>query len=268
MDSQRILNQMYELAHYYDIAFNRDVAPHVAFCIDAYRRFAGREPASVLDLACGPGYHAREFARRGLRAVGLDLSAGMLAYGADQARAEGLDVTFIEADMRRFTLDAPVDLIISVFDSIDFLSDQDALISHMHAVAANLTPGGVYLVQQTPSAQSRSVYNPGTFQYAGERDGTRVEFTWGTNDPTSDLTTGQMAVEMEIRVLENGEEKVFHDQSLERVCLPTELILVAERIVGTLQHVGSYGDFDLTRAPDWFENTPYIITVFQKQPHS
>ena len=259
------VNQMYQLARFYDIVFDRDVAPHVAFCIQAYQHFTGRKPVSMLDLACGPGYYAREFARQGVRATGLDLSSGMIAFAVERAQQKQIDVRFIEADMRAFELDAPVDLIIGVFDAIDFLLDHDALVNHFETVARNLTPNGIYLIQQTPQSCTRSVYNPGTFYYHGERDGIEVNFTWGTNDPHADLTTGIMTVEMKFQVIENGQETVFHDQSTERVCLPTELIVVAERVVGSFRHVGSYGDFDLSRAPDWFENTPYIITVFQKR---
>ncbi len=259
------VNQMYQLAQYYDIVFDRDVAPQVTFCIQAFEHFTGHKPASMLDLACGPGYYAREFARQGMRATGLDLSAGMIAFARNQAQHEQLDIQYIEADMRAFSLDEPVDLMVSMFDAIDFLLDHDALVSHFETVAANLTPDGIYLIQQTPSAHTHSVYNPGTFHYHGQRDGIEVNFTWGINDPAADLTTGIMAVEMEIRVIENGQVRLFRDQSTERVCLPTELIVVAERVVGAFRHVGSYGDFDLSRAPDWFENSPYIITAFQKQ---
>jgi SAM-dependent methyltransferase len=259
------VNEMYQLANYYDIVFDRDVAPQVAFCIRAYEHFAGRKPGSMLDLACGPGYYAREFARQGLRATGLDLSAGMIAFARERARQEQLNLHYIEADMSAFTLDAPVDLVVSMFDAIDFLLNQDALVNHFEAVAANLTPNGLYLIQQTPSARSHSVYNPGTYHYRGQRAGSEVDFAWGVNDPRADLTTGIMAVEMEIQVIENGQETLYRDQSTERVCLPTELILVAERVVGAFRHVGSYGDFDLSRAPDWLENTPYIITVLQKR---
>ena len=49
----------------------------------------------VVDVGCGPGHYARALAARGLRVVGLDLSAGMLA----QAVAAGTK-NLLRADMR------------------------------------------------------------------------------------------------------------------------------------------------------------------------
>jgi len=56
-------DELYQRAVYYDIVFDRDVRKGVDFVQAAFRHYAGGEPRSVLDLACGPGYHARAFAR-------------------------------------------------------------------------------------------------------------------------------------------------------------------------------------------------------------
>ncbi|HIE11531.1 MAG TPA: class I SAM-dependent methyltransferase [Kiritimatiellae bacterium] len=50
----------------------------------------------VLDVGCGPGQYSRALASRGLRAVGIDLSQGMLR----QAREDGA-LRLVCADMRR-----------------------------------------------------------------------------------------------------------------------------------------------------------------------
>jgi len=49
----------------------------------------------VIDVGCGPGQYARALAARGLRVIGLDLSARMLA----QAAAAGTK-SLLQADMR------------------------------------------------------------------------------------------------------------------------------------------------------------------------
>jgi hypothetical protein len=57
---------IYQQAIYYDMVFNRDVSRDVDFLQQAYRLHAGGELSAVLDVACGPGYHARACAQRGL----------------------------------------------------------------------------------------------------------------------------------------------------------------------------------------------------------
>jgi 2-polyprenyl-3-methyl-5-hydroxy-6-metoxy-1,4-benzoquinol methylase len=71
--------------------------------------FALPAKARILDVGCGTGRHAIEFAKRGHQVTGVDLSAGMLEVARDNAQKAGVDVTWIHADARDFALDAPFD---------------------------------------------------------------------------------------------------------------------------------------------------------------
>jgi len=82
-------HELYRRARYYDIVFRSDVGREIDFLLAAYHRHAGIEPASLLDIACGPGYHAWEAVRRGLRSIGLDLRPEMLELGASWSAADG-----------------------------------------------------------------------------------------------------------------------------------------------------------------------------------
>ncbi len=59
---------------------------------------------SILDVGCGTGRHSIELARRGYRMTGIDLSAGMLEQAARNAKAAGVQVTFIHSDAASFSL--------------------------------------------------------------------------------------------------------------------------------------------------------------------
>lgn len=61
---------------------------------------AGRGP--VCDLGCGPGHVGRYVGQRGVCAVGLDLSAGMLA----EARRLSPEMAFVQGDLRALPLAA------------------------------------------------------------------------------------------------------------------------------------------------------------------
>ena len=79
---------------------------------------------SVIELAAGPAEHARELAHRGLRATALDHSAAMCGYAAAQAKAGGVDLDVVEADMRDFRITdadggpARFDLAITMLNSV------------------------------------------------------------------------------------------------------------------------------------------------------
>ena len=79
------LNKVYSLAQLYDIAFGRSISREIDFLLALFRREAGRDATSLVDIACGPGYHARAAALRVARFMGLedlqDTEAGTLPIG-------------------------------------------------------------------------------------------------------------------------------------------------------------------------------------------
>lgn len=96
-----------------------------------YERFAitfeKSEPLAgktVLDIGCGSGRYAVEFARRGAaRIVGVDYAPGMLQLARDYARENGVDdrCEFREGDFTAVALDESFDVVtaIGVFDYQD-----------------------------------------------------------------------------------------------------------------------------------------------------
>lgn len=256
-------NDLYRRARYYDIAFRRDVGPEVEFLIALYRQLSGRAPASMGDLACGPGYHAREFARRGLEVVGLDLRQEMVDFARDEAAAEGLDsIAWVAGDIRDFRLPKPVDLLLTSYDSIDCLSEADEIVAHLRTVAANLNPGGVYVIEST-HPRDCAMFNYGQFAYGGERDGIRVDITWAVNNPVADPVTQVVRPRIVVRVDNNGERLEFEDEAVERFMLPRELEALV-RLAGTLSLEKWFGDFDLNQKLDNSPGSRRMIAVLRK----
>ena len=254
---------LYDRAMYYDVIFNRDVAREVQFVRDVYRKHAGGEIKSVIDVACGPGYHARGFARSGVKAHGLDLRAEMLRFAADEARKEGTPaVDWIEADMRTFKLAQPVDVAFCMFDGLDCLLSNENLVRHFEAVAGNLTKGGLYIVDLShPAEVDFSHYKK--FHYTGKRDGVQVDIYWATNDPHYDLATGIAHVALEMHVDDHGKKMVVKDEADERLMFPQEINLLAEQSKA-LKVVGWYGGFDVRQPLDHTPASVRMIGVLQK----
>ncbi|MGD7705274.1 class I SAM-dependent methyltransferase [Microlunatus sp. Y2014] len=103
-----------------------------------------RQPAAVLDAACGTGRHAAWFAQRGATVVGVDTSPGMLARAAERVPA---------ADFRLGTVselpvaDASVDLVVCTL-ALVHVADLVPVYSEFARV---LRPGGFVLVSDTHS---------------------------------------------------------------------------------------------------------------------
>jgi SAM-dependent methyltransferase len=259
---------LYDRAKYYDIVFRRDVTGEVGFFKDLYRKHLGKDFERVIDVACGPGYHGRALALQGYKTYGLDLRAEMLRFAAEETAQEtplqskGSGPEWIEADMRTFKLKQPVDMAFCVFDGLDCLLTNENLKLHFQAVAANLTPGGLYLIDLShPSEIDWTHYKK--FHYSGQRDGIKVDIHWATNDPTYDLATGIAKVEVKMLVDDHGQKIEVVDMAEERLMFPQEINLLAE-LSGALKVLAWYGDFDINRPLDSSPKSRRMIGVLQK----
>jgi SAM-dependent methyltransferase len=102
--------------------------------------------ARVLDIPCGRGRHALEFARRGFRVTGVDFNADAIAAARAAAQAESLPADFVVADMRRFASPERFDGVSCFFGSFGYFSDEGNL-EFARAMAASLRPGGRCLIE-------------------------------------------------------------------------------------------------------------------------
>jgi SAM-dependent methyltransferase len=100
----------------------------------------------VLDLACGRGGHSLELARRGVPVVGVDFSEPSLGSARASAAEAGLDITFLNADMRALMFDAEFDAVVNLGSSFGYGDRaQDELT--MSGVARALRPGGGFALE-------------------------------------------------------------------------------------------------------------------------
>ena len=105
----------------------------------------GVQPERVLDLACGEGTFAVEMARRGYRVTGVDLSPEMLRFAREKAKETGVEVRFIEQDMRDLKLDERFDLVTCWYGSLNYLLEYDELVRIFRNVAQALNPGELFI---------------------------------------------------------------------------------------------------------------------------
>ncbi|HTC54517.1 MAG TPA: class I SAM-dependent methyltransferase [Steroidobacteraceae bacterium] len=108
-----------------------------------YEALAQRARGGILELACGTGQIIVPIAATGMPAVGLDLSAEMVEAARRRARAAGVRVDLVEADMRDFDLHQQFSLIFIARNSLLHLSEQHEFTAFFAAVRRHLAPGGV-----------------------------------------------------------------------------------------------------------------------------
>jgi SAM-dependent methyltransferase len=97
---------------------------------------------SACDLGCGSGTTAIELARRGLKVFAVDSSPAQCRGARAKIRRARVSVRVMNADMRRFSLPEPVDLVLSEFNAINHLARKADLLPAFRRVARALRPGG------------------------------------------------------------------------------------------------------------------------------
>jgi SAM-dependent methyltransferase len=193
--------ELYELACAY-----RDVPAEVtalqSWCAT---HFAGGDGVrSVLELAAGPAEHARELARRGLRATALDWSAAMCGYAAGRAKAAGVTLDVVEADMRDFRVTGPdgaqvaFDAAATMLNSACHLFTLDDLVRHLAAVRAHLVPGGLYIVELAHPADVFAPEPRTSSEWTVDAPGVHADVHWGSRgdriDPLTQVTNEHMTI--------------------------------------------------------------------------
>jgi SAM-dependent methyltransferase len=253
---------LYSQATYYDIVFERDVSHELNFAFNTYRELNGREPQALIDIACGPGYHALLAAQRGLRTIGLDLREEMVQLGAEKAAALGIDVSWLAEDMRTFALQPSVDIALNMFDSFDVLQTDQDVIDHFHAMYNNITPGGIYMIDLShPRDTAYGVY--GDFAYTGYRDGIHVKIQWEVHSGFDLLTGLSDATTHLYATLPDGTVEHFESRAQERMYLPRELNALV-REAGGFKNIGWYGSFRKNQPLDYSSNAIREIAIYQR----
>ncbi len=149
--SKRMLAE--HLAQDHDMASRRTqwIDKQVAWIHDA---LLNGEPASILDLGCGPGFYSHRLTTRGHRCFGIDFGPASIEY-ARQHNSHESRCNFVLGDIRQVAFGGPYDLAMILFGELNVFSPAEAL-AILRNVQANLTPRGSLIVEmQTPEAVER-----------------------------------------------------------------------------------------------------------------
>lgn len=236
---------VYDRPLLYDIAFSyRDTVAEGDGLLSHFEQAAGRAPASVLELACGPASHAIEIARRGIPATALDLSGPMCEFARQKASLSGVSLSVHQGDMSEFRLDGRFDLVLTMSNSIAHLHDLDSLLHHLDSVASHLTPDGRYVLEVLHprhflgrGPRPGSAFEPWTIS----RWGMEISTRWGSPGDPYDPIRQIFDATVVMKVRDDEGERTFTEVVRMKDWTRSEL-LAAIRLGGSLECVGIYGD--------------------------
>ena len=99
----------------------------------------------IADLGCGTGTVTQLLDKAGYSCVGIDNAPDMLTIAAEKLYESGQEIVYSLQDMRDFELPYEVDAMVSIADSMNYITSVPDLESVFACVSENLKKGGVFI---------------------------------------------------------------------------------------------------------------------------
>lgn len=161
----------------------------------------------VAELGCGTGQMTRALAQTGFDMTGIDRSCDMLGIAMEQP-TEG--ILYLCQDMRELELYGTMAAMVSVCDSMNYLTKTEDLIRVFSLVNTYLDPGGIFVFDMNTCYKYETLLGDATF--AENRD--EGSFIWENSyDPKSGLNT--YGLTLYIRQ-EDGSYDRFEEEHVQR----------------------------------------------------
>ena len=116
----------------------------------------------VLDLGCGTGTMTERLAGYGYDMIGVDNSEEMLELAMEKKTESGYDILYLLQDMRGFELYGTVRAVVSVCDSVNYITEPDELEEVFRLVNNDLDPKGIFLFDFNTVHKYRDVIGDST----------------------------------------------------------------------------------------------------------
>lgn len=105
----------------------------------------GVEDGLVLELGCGTGTMTELLSGMGYDMIGVDAAPDMLEIALEKKEKSGADILYLQQDMREFELYGTVRAVVSVCDSMNYITGEEDLKTVFSLVNNYLDPGGIFL---------------------------------------------------------------------------------------------------------------------------
>ena len=147
-----------------------DNIPYEEWCeyLTGLMREYGVRDGLVLDLGCGTGNMTELLAKAGYDMIGADNAEEMLEIAMEKRDKSGYDILYLLQDMREFELYGTVRAVISVCDSVNYITEPEELQEVFRLVNNYLDPKGVFIFDFNTEYKYREVLGDQTIAESRE----------------------------------------------------------------------------------------------------
>lgn len=132
------------------------------------------EDGLVLDLGCGTGTMTEILAEAGYDMIGVDNAEDMLEIAMEKKVESGHDILYLLQDMREFELYGTVKAVVSICDSVNYITEEEELLEVFRLVNNYLDPKGMFIFDFNTEYKYREILGDCTI--AENRDA--CSFIW------------------------------------------------------------------------------------------
>jgi SAM-dependent methyltransferase len=182
------------------------------------------QPELIADLGCGTGSFCLEMAGRGYNMIGIDISTEMLSRAMLKLESQGVErekVLFLNQDMSRFELFGTVDAIVSLLDSINYITDKNDLKRMISLVENYLNPGGLFIFDVNSVYKFEKIFSNNVFYSIDDK----ITYIW---ENTYDMKTKLCKFDLTFFICQNEYYKRFDEVHFERAYSIEELSEIVE----------------------------------------
>ncbi len=211
------MNSYTEFASLYDELMNdfdyEEWADYVERIFEKYQK----KPKDILEMACGTGNLSFELAKRRYNLVCFDLSEDMLAK-AYKKLGRYKNVKLLELNMINFNINKKFESVISICDSINYITNKDELLQCFKNVYNHLKDDGLFLFDINSFYKLKNIIGNNIFV----EDREDIFYTWQNYyDEEENICEFYLTF---FREDENGMYNRFDEDHLERAYTVDEII--------------------------------------------
>jgi SAM-dependent methyltransferase len=133
----------------YDILYHdKNYKKESRFVSELIKQFSSKSPyeLKIIDLACGTGQHIIELSKLGYNIDGSDPSEEMIKIAKQKNKENNLDIEYFnESFQTSEKIKKKYDVILSLFSSINYLTEYEDISKSLKNFKALLNEGGIFI---------------------------------------------------------------------------------------------------------------------------
>lgn len=224
--------------------------------------FGKHKVKSVLDCACGTGWHVIKFSELGYEAVGCDISNEMIRKAQQNAASSGINANFAQADFKQLTdvFDRKFDCVICWGNSLNHELREKGMLRALKGMYNVLKDRGVVIIQiRNLPKLVRDKKRIFPMHYHREENGDRKLFIYVLDFYRTKVTFNV------ISVLEFGGKPEFEADSVDYRIVPAERLKELMSEAG-FKELKIYGDFKFSKFRS--DHSDEIVVIGAKRERS